>query len=293
VKYANAAAFRAALEARLNQEARAGGRPIGRARKFVAFTRLLARLQASAPDAWALKGGFALELRLPGLARATRDVDLDWRAGIDDVTEALVAASRIDLGDHFEFAIVRANPTEAGGGGGVRFRAEVLLAGRQFEQLLIDVGSDKTILAPLEQLDVPDLLGFAGIDPPRFPVVSLEQHVAEKVHAYTRRYSDDRESSRPKDLIDILLMADLGAFDSGRLRSAINRVFGSRATHPVPDALPAPPAAWAAAYRTLAAEVGLDGELGQGFADASRFLGTVLSSQTTEARWNPASRQWQ
>lgn len=59
VKYANAAAFRAALEARLNQEAREGGRPIGRAHKFVAFTRLLARLQASGPDAWALKGGFA------------------------------------------------------------------------------------------------------------------------------------------------------------------------------------------------------------------------------------------
>lgn len=209
------------------------------------------------------------------------------------MTEALVAASRIDLGDHFEFAIVRANPTEAGGGGGVRFRAEVLLAGRQFEQLLIDVGLEQTIFAPSEELDVPDLLGFAGIDSPRFPVVSLEQHVAEKVHAYTRRYSDDRESSRPKDLIDILLMADLGAFDSGRLRSAINRVFDGRATHPVPEALPAPPAAWVAAYRTLATEVGLDGGLEQGFADASRFLDPIFSSQTLSAHWNPASRRWQ
>ncbi|MHB1416310.1 MAG: nucleotidyl transferase AbiEii/AbiGii toxin family protein [Chloroflexota bacterium] len=292
MKYANAAAFRAALETRLNQEARAGGRPIGRARKFLAFTRLLARLEASAPDAWALKGGFALELRLPSRARATRDVDLDWRAGINDVTEALVAASRIDLGDHFEFAIVRVNPTEAGGGGGVRFRAEALLAGRQFEQLLIDVGLEQTIFAPLEQLDVPDLLGFAGIDAPHFPVVTLEQHVAEKVHAYTRRYGDDRESSRPKDLIDILLMADLGTFDSGRLRSAISRVFVSRATHPVPDALPAPPGAWTPAYKTLAAEVGLDGELGLGFANASRFLDPIFSSQTLSAHWNPASRRW-
>jgi hypothetical protein len=47
--YANAAAFRAALEARLNREARTGGRSVGRARKFVAFTRLPARLQAAAP----------------------------------------------------------------------------------------------------------------------------------------------------------------------------------------------------------------------------------------------------
>lgn len=58
------------------------------------------------------------------------------------MTEALVAASRIDLGDHFEFAIVRANQTEAGGGGGVRFRIWFIITidlpvlARQLEQIL-------------------------------------------------------------------------------------------------------------------------------------------------------------
>ena len=70
MSYANAAAFRAALEARLNDAARQGGRPVGRARKLVAFGRLLARLERSTPHHWVLKGGFALELRLPGQARA-------------------------------------------------------------------------------------------------------------------------------------------------------------------------------------------------------------------------------
>lgn len=65
MRYATPAAFRAALEARLNAAARAGGRPVGSARKLVAFTRLLARLERTAPDRWVLKGGFALELRLP------------------------------------------------------------------------------------------------------------------------------------------------------------------------------------------------------------------------------------
>lgn len=281
--YANAAAFRAALEARLNHEARTGGTSIGRARKFVAFTRLLARLQAAAPGAWVLKGGFALELRLPGRARATRDVDVDWRTGISEATEALIAAARIDLEDWFEFQIARADTADAGEIGGVRFRAEALLAGRQFEQLLIDVGLAQTILEPLERLDVPDLLGFAGIDPPAFLAVSLEQHLAEKVHAYTRRYGNDRESSRPKDLIDILLIAELRELNSGRLRGALVRVFADRATHEMPHALPAPPEVWVAAYRHLAVEVGLATDMGDGFAVARRLLDPVLAEEAASS----------
>ncbi len=101
MKYATPAAFRAALEARLNATARAGGRPIGHARKLVAFTRLLARLERAAPDRWVLKGGFALELRVPGQARTTRDVDIDWDTSLDDAATALVEAAALDLGDHF------------------------------------------------------------------------------------------------------------------------------------------------------------------------------------------------
>ncbi len=144
-----------------------------------------------------------------------------------------------------------------------------------------------------EQFDLPDLLGFAGIDPPRVPVVSLEQHLAEKIHSYTRRYGNDQESSRPKDLVDILLISDVGMFDSGRIRGAITRVFDDRATHSLPDAIPAPPASWVAAYRTLASEVGLDVESRRAFAAASRFLDPVLARRAAgAAHWDPASRRW-
>ena len=101
-RYANAAAFRAALEDRLNTAARAGGRPVGRARKLVAFTRLLARLESPAPKRWVLKGGFALELRIGGQARATRDVDLDWNTSLEDATEALLEGAAVDLDDYFQ-----------------------------------------------------------------------------------------------------------------------------------------------------------------------------------------------
>ena len=60
----DAAAFRQALEQRLNARAAGDGARIARDRKRVAFERLLVRLNVIASDRWLLKGGFALDLRL-------------------------------------------------------------------------------------------------------------------------------------------------------------------------------------------------------------------------------------
>lgn len=200
MSYASPAAFRAALENRLNANARTGGPPVSRARKVVAFTRLLARLRRAAPDGWVLKGGFALELRLAGRSRTTRDVDLDFAAGLEAATDALIAAATTDLGDFFEFAVERAGVADVGdAGGGVRFRAEARVAGRAFETLAIDVGVDASEPIVGDELQVPDLLGFAGISSPSIPAAPLERHLAEKLHALTRRYGADQPSSRPKD----------------------------------------------------------------------------------------------
>ena len=71
-QYASAAAFRVALESRLQKMAQAEGLDLQRLRRQAAFDRLLCRLFA-APDApWLLKGGYAMELRLkPPEPRAT------------------------------------------------------------------------------------------------------------------------------------------------------------------------------------------------------------------------------
>jgi hypothetical protein len=57
--------------------------------------------------------------------------------------------------------------------------------GRRFEDVVIDIGFDDLIEHSPEIVRGPALLDFAGIEPIEIPVVSLEQHVAEKVHAYT------------------------------------------------------------------------------------------------------------
>jgi len=76
-KYADAKSFRRALETRLNNLAKAENIDLDRLRKQVAFDRLLARIFAdSEKSPWRLKGGYAMELRFFGLARATKDIDL-------------------------------------------------------------------------------------------------------------------------------------------------------------------------------------------------------------------------
>jgi predicted nucleotidyltransferase component of viral defense system len=292
VKYATPAAFRAALEARLNATARAGGRPVGHARKLVAFTRLLARLERAAPDRWILKGGFALELRLPGQARTTRDVDIDWDTSLDDAASALVEAATLDLGDHFSFDIRAIGDADIGGAGGVRFHADAYLAGRLFEALLIDVGLGSELLSEPDELTAPDLLDFAEIAPAHVRAIALERHIAEKVHAYTRRHGDDQPSSRAKDLIDIVLMSELASFDFDRLREAVIRVFEERATHEVPPALPVPPLDWARPYRALAEEVGLDPSPSTGHRLAAAFLDPVLATESALIRWDPEMLHW-
>jgi predicted nucleotidyltransferase component of viral defense system len=292
-RYGTAAAFRAALEDRLNATARAGGRPVGRARKLVAFSRLLARLERTAPDRWVLKGGFALELRLAGHARTTRDIDLDWKTSLEDATEVLIEAARLDLDDHFQFEVERVGEADLGLGGGIRFRADALVAGRLFEQLLIDVGVGQAVFPPADQLAAPDLLDFAGIEPAHVPAAPLEQHLAEKLHAYTRRYGDDKPSSRPKDLIDMVLISELASFEAGRLQDVTNRLFEARDTHALPDSLAPPPSDWTRPYATLADDVDVDPDPAVGHAQVARLLEPVLRGDLDSHRWNPVSLQWE
>jgi hypothetical protein len=137
--YATPAALRAALEHRLSVEASARGVDVGRLRRQVAFERLLVRLAADRPDSsqvWVLKGGLALELRLDGQCRATRDLDLATIDGAPDGIEVrhrlLDALASDEHGDGFVFTIdaPRSLTADRGGRPGWRFPIDARLAGR-------------------------------------------------------------------------------------------------------------------------------------------------------------------
>jgi len=293
VRYDDATAFRQALEQRLKDRAHGDGARLVRDRKRVVFDRLLVRLLAVANRRWLLKGGFALDLRLISRARSTKDIDIEWRTGEEELLDALLNAASHDAGDFFAFAIEGAGMPEDRLGGSRRFRVSVSLAGRPFETFLLDVGFRADDGLTTETLRTEDLLGFAGIEPVEVDAVPLELQVAEKLHAYTRSYEGGHTSTRPKDLVDLALISELSRLDATSLRREIDTIFALRGTHSAPRALPSPPAEWATPFRRLAKEVGVPGELAAGHRDAAALLDPILGSEEIAAgKWDPIERRW-
>lgn len=293
MRYETANAFRTALEQRLKNEAQATGIALLRLRKRVAFERFLARLATSESSGWALKGAFALELRLGLRARTTKDIDLGRADDEEAATEHLEAATHIDLGDFFSFEARRTPALDAATGfRAVRYTVRADLDGRLFEQFPTDVAFSESPPIQAESFLTANALEFADVAAPQLPVVPLEQHVAEKLHAYTGSYGQDaRESTRVKDLVDLVLIGESSEFDATHLHQALATTFAQRGRQPLPNALPSPPSSWARPYAVLAREAGTAVDIEVGHAAAARLLEPVLRSEAG-GRWDPEAQRW-
>ena len=101
-----------------------------------------------------------------------------------------------------------------------------------------------------------DVLRFAGIKPACVALLPIEQHFAEKIHAYSYP-RDKRPFSRMRDLVDLVLLIEQGLPRDELLLSAIKATFERRATHDIPEVLEAPPDILADGYVQLADDCGV------------------------------------
>ena len=262
MNYATAKAFRNAITARLQVQARASGRDLARLQRRLAYERFLARLFRVHGDAWVLKGGYALELRLDGRARATKDIDFNAPVRTSsELLDDLQDAAEVDLGDYFRYTVERPSQSDLAGPpeGGARFRIKAYLDGLQpYTTFLIDVGHGDLLLNPLESLPARVDLAFAGIETPSFYTYPLPEHFAEKLHAYTcPRPGEGR--TRVKDLVDLsLITEDLGLSPSAGLADLLWSVFERYGSHPLPTPgeLQPPPEDWAVPFAAMTRELG-------------------------------------
>lgn len=293
MRYETATAFRMALEQRMKTEAERTGFNLARLRKRVAFELFLRRLAQVAPDRWVLKGALALDFRLGGASRSTKDIDLGRDDDEEAAIEDLAAAQQLRLDDFFTFAVTRTDAfDEVDEFQAIRFHVRAELAERVFEQFIVDIGFAKSATQEPDIVRTSDFLSFAGIEPLELPAIPLAQHLAEKVHAYTRSYgTTGRPSTRPKDLIDILLIADSQSLEAAAVRDALKHAFEARARQALPRGLPAPPPEWAADYARLAEEVGVEPDLAVAFDRAAAFLDPVLSGEAN-GNWDAAVSGW-
>ncbi len=239
-----------------NAAAREGVPPI-RLRNRVAFQRLLARLALA--DGWVLKGGFSLEVRLGLIARATKDLDLLHLAPAPgsalDLQDLLDAALETELDDGFAFRVRLPTPVRLEEAEPSTWRAivDVRFDGSAFGTIAIDIvptTAIETLTSEVLRIDS-EVVG----DPFDIAALDVHRHMAEKFHAYARIYAYERPSSRVKDLVDIVLLAQSGLIDDARLNAALLEVFAERDTA-LPGQLPAPPGDWRQSFAALAEGTG-------------------------------------
>jgi hypothetical protein len=287
-----------ALEQRLRAEALTSGIPLNRLRKESAFNRLLAGLSHAAPDVWALKGGLALIARVGAQVRGTKGADTNWRATRQDLEDVLFEIEDLDLQDWFRFSIGDARPLLGEGeAGALRYSVTVNLAGRVFEQLSLDVNvinpdDPRPIELVKAQRNPFDFIGEPLLE---IPMVTPAQQLAEKLHAYTRWYSDE-PSSRAKDLFDMLVIADQVQLPTcAALTPAVRQTLQIRATD-WPPKLAAPPTHWAGPWAGFTADYPLPWhDLDSAFLALRQFWEPILTATaaTSPTTWDRDRWEWQ
>ncbi|MCK5214303.1 MAG: nucleotidyl transferase AbiEii/AbiGii toxin family protein [Candidatus Omnitrophica bacterium] len=262
-KYDNAIAFRKALEDRLKNIAREQSIPLDRLRRRVTFDRFLARLfEPNKPNQqWILKGGYALEFRFHNIARTTKDIDFSIphmkEPNENTIRELLQAEVKRDKSDWFQFFIgVPMREFDQAVYGGWRYPVEARVANRVFSKFHVDIGIGDAVISEAEWKTGDDILGFAGIKPACVAMLPIEQHFAEKIHAYSYP-REKRPFSRIRDLVDLVLLIEQGLPERKLVLAATKATFKRRSTHDIPQELETPPEFLEDSYAKMAQDCGI------------------------------------
>jgi hypothetical protein len=257
----------------------------------VAIDRLLVRLLQAAPGQWVVKGGYANQLRRPGDARFTEDLDLKIDAAIETAPELLASGFAVDLGDDFGYDVASPPaPLDGPPGGGLRFVVVARLAGTELVRFKVDVSAADVVVGDFESYFSDPVLERLGFGRSRYPVYPVDQHFAEKLHALT--LPRDVENTRARDLVDLLWFVNHFTFRSDTLAIACIATFERRATHAWPPVIDVPPDSWTRPYGVWRADLDLAEPTPAAAASTLRsFLEPVYLGVASLA-WNPAAQEW-
>ena len=87
-------------------------------------------------------------------------------------------------------------------------------------------------------------------------MLPVEQHFAEKIHAYSYP-REKRPFSRIRDLVDLVLIIEQGLPDKALVMSAIKATFKRRNTHGIPKVLEISPDILEDSYARMAQDCGV------------------------------------
>ncbi len=132
------------------------------------------------------------------------------------------------------------------------------LAGKPFGGVQLDVSPRAHELGDTDRVALPNSLDFASIPTPVVEIVDVHRHAAEKLHAMLRDFGD-RENTRVRDLVDLVILIEHGMLDPATVAAATRQVFSERdAVEPPPAVLPPLPESWPDRYERLVADHDLE-----------------------------------
>lgn len=139
------------------------------------------------------------------------------------------------------------------GGGHLTWRVPVaaFLGDKTFGATKLDVSPRAHELQATDRLLLPNSLEFAGIPTSEVEIVDVHRHAAEKFHAMTRDFGD-RENTRVRDLLDVVLLIENDLLNPGAVADAARAVWAERNRSAPPRLLPSLPTSWPARYEQLA-----------------------------------------
>ena len=180
---------------------------------------------------------------------------------------------------------------------GCRARFEVVLDGtRRKSEIAIDLVADPVELGKADLVTPANRLDVKGLAVFDYLVYPVERTVADKVCATMQAYGG-RESSRVKDLVDLVLHVTRYGMAGSDLSEAIEREAGIRGINPlgafgVPDSWRGPREG---AYRRAAAEAKIP-DRWIGVADAERVVkkcvDPAIRRQVEGLEWDPEALGW-
>ena len=201
------AQIRASIEAQLQQNARETHRPYGAVRRQFVYERFLDRVFCGDPDGWILKGGVGMMVRVPN-ARHSLDIDLVGRHDGDSV-HSLIALAKNDT-DPFRYTITPKRETDSIEG--TRLTVVASLGGRKFEEFRIDLVNERALVGEVERRALMCVVDDKHGDFPRnaeaVQLYPLADQIADKICAIHETHGAGHPSSRTRDLVDLLLIAE-------------------------------------------------------------------------------------
>lgn len=195
---------------------------------------LLGLLQAnetrSGTTRFVVKGGVAIELRLRGRARATRDLDLTVHSPVGNLVEIIESAIE---GEFNGFTFRRNGAAHVMPNATIRIRIAAQYKSQSWTSVQVDASPSELPTENVEYTDSISMAEFGLATPPPVPCLSLPVQLAQKVHALTQPRSSIEDPVRTRDLVDILLLREF-VTDFRILKKACVAVFSVRLTHSWP-----------------------------------------------------------